>query len=164
MSQKVINYVNHLYKIYVKTVVITLRCYNIFAFERPFSFNSILIWRNLQSSRFLWIKNDFGCVSKMCPSLFLTVFLHFFFFLGNHKDYNNRRHRELSSPDESIIPPGSRVPLSRSCSSPATATYGKLNENYLSHDTRISIRFCCLNDFIFIVTLFSIRNTTNGIM
>lgn len=43
--------------------------------------------------------------------------------IGNHKDYNNRRHRELSSPDESIIPPGSRVPLSRSCSSPATATY-----------------------------------------
>lgn len=48
-----------------------------------------------------------------------------FFFTGNHKDYNKQRHKEAQSPcDESIIPPGSRVPLARSCSSPA-ATYGK---------------------------------------
>ncbi|XP_055323360.1 dual specificity protein phosphatase 10 [Sitodiplosis mosellana] len=43
--------------------------------------------------------------------------------LGNHKDYNKQRHKEPQSPcEESIIPPGSRVPLARSCSSPA-ATY-----------------------------------------
>lgn len=48
-------------------------------------------------------------------------------FTGNHKDYNNRRHREISSPcEESVFQSGSggRVPLARSCSSPA-ATYGK---------------------------------------
>lgn len=54
-------------------------------------------------------------------------FLNFFFdfILGNAKDYTNRRHRELSSPcEDTIYPPGARIPLSRSCSSPA-ATYGK---------------------------------------
>lgn len=67
-------------------------------------------------------------VSKTSVKLIINFGSFYLLFLGNHKDYNNRRHRELSSPDESIIPPGSRVPLSRSCSSPATATYGKSNE------------------------------------
>lgn len=42
--------------------------------------------------------------------------------LANHKEYNKQRHREPQSPcDDSMIPPGSRVPLARSCSSPAAS-------------------------------------------
>lgn len=52
-------------------------------------------------------------------------------FTGNHKDYNKQRHKEPQSPcDESIIPPNSRVPLARSCSSPA-ASYGKCLTIYI---------------------------------
>lgn len=70
-----------------------------------------------------------------------------FIVLGNHKDYNNRRHREASSPDESMIPPGSRVPLSRSISSPATANYGTFSTPHINQ--------VFLNDvFIYSDTLF----------
>lgn len=56
---------------------------------------------------------------------YLLTDIYFEIFAGNTKDYTNRKHRELSSPcEDSIYPAGSRVPLSRSCSSPA-ATYGK---------------------------------------
>lgn len=48
-----------------------------------------------------------------------------FVYTGNHKEYNKQRHKEPQSPcDDSIYPTGSRIPLARSCSSPA-ASYGK---------------------------------------
>lgn len=71
------------------------------------------------------IKCEIRFNAKIQFWLHLIFFRFFFFPAGNHKDYNRQRQKEPQSPcDESIFPTGSRVPLARSCSSPA-ASYGK---------------------------------------
>lgn len=50
--------------------------------------------------------------------------MYLYFVLGNHKEFTNRRRREMPSPKGILMPLGSRVLLSGSITSPATANYG----------------------------------------